>query len=462
MTSSFSRRRFLSGVLATSVATALAAGCAAPAPAAPTAVPAKPAETPKPAAAAQPTAAAQSKPAAAGQIEITFAAHGDQSWQEFWNKVVDRYNKNQTKTKVTFQSEPTNTWQKYLTLMAGGTMYDTFRNEEKRLPEFVHRGKQLLDITQYAQADKDTKKEDFPSTVWDEFFYEGKMYGFGHDMSPAVIFYNRKLFKDKGVDLPPTKWGDPKWDWTAILETAKKLTYGEGATKVFGISGNTWWIYMHPWAWSNGGTFVKEDHKTVVLDSPETVEALEFYADLLLKHKVMPVAAQATEGPDQLFESNRLAMNINNTSYTVRMRQMKDFDWEMAPYPTAKTGKVFTRVPNNVVSAYAKTKQPEESWKFLLFMASKDATIDARGMPSRVSVAQSEEFIKRTPNQNWRLLADSGTVRKTEVLSPFFGEFDTTLNAAWQSVLGGTKTVKDMVKEMKPKLTDILSGATSK
>jgi len=277
----------------------------------------------------------------------------------------------------------------------------------------------------------------------------------------AGMLLGRKIFKDKGVPLPPTKWGDPKWDWNAFLETAKKLTYGEGAQKVFGVAGNTWWVYMHPWIWSNGGAVVLPDNKTVVLDSPEAVEAWEFYAALILQHKVMPIAAQATEGPDQLFESNRAAMDINNTSYTIRMRQMKDFDWDMAPFPTAKTGKVFDRVPNNVVSGYAKTKYPEESWQFLKFMGSKDATADARGMPARYSVANSDDFLKRTPNQNWQLLVDSGPIRKSEVLSPYFGEFDNTLRAAWESVQGGNKTVKQMVQEMKPKLTDILAGKTS-
>lgn len=479
-TTRFSRRRFLSSAILASGATVLTLGAGACSQPTPTPAPAAPAksEPPKtqPAAAAPtakpqataasqpaapkaaPTAAAAAKPAPAGTVQITFAAHGDQSWQEFWNKVVDRFNKSQTKIQAKFQSEPTNNWQKYLTLMAGGTMYDTFRNEEKRMPEFVHRGKQLLDITSYVQADKDVNKEDFPPSVWDEFSWEGKMYAFGHDMSPAVIFYNRKLFKEKGVELPPTKWGDAKWSWTAFLETAKKLTYGEGAQRVFGLGGNTWWVYQHPWVWSNGGAIVTPDDKKVVLDSPEAVEAMEFYSDLVNKHKVSPVAAQATEGPDQLFESNRAAMNINNTSYTVRMRQMKDFDWEMAPFPTGKTGKVFTRVPNNVVSAYTKTKYPEESWVFLKFMASKEATVDARGMPSRTSAAKSEEFLKRTPNQNWQLLADSGAVRKSEPRTAFFGEFDRTLNAAWQSVLGGNKTVKQMVAEIKPKLQDILDG----
>lgn len=45
----------------------------------------------------------------------------------------------------------------------------------------------------------------------------------------------------------------------------------------------------------------------------------------------------------------------------------------------------------------------------------------ARGMPSRLSVVIQPEVLKRTPNQNWRLLADAGKVRKSEPRTPYIG-----------------------------------------
>lgn len=408
-------------------------------------------------AAAASTPQAQAQPASGNAVNITFAAQGDQSWQVFWKQVVQWFNDDHPNIHATFHAEPTNTWEKYLTLMASGTMYDIFRNEEKRMPGFVERGNQLLDITSYVQGDKENK-DDFPPTVWAEFQWKGKFYGYGHDLSPAVAFYNPKVFQDKGVALPPRVWADPKWDWNNFVETAKQLTYGQGAQKVFGVGGNTWWVYMDPWIWTSGGSVVAEDNLTVTLDQPPAVEAWQYYADLVLVHKVMPTSAQATEGPDQLFQSNREAMDFNNTSYTITLRQMKNFNWDMAPYPTGKDGKVFTRIPNNICSAYSKTKQPQASWEFLKFMSSKKATVQARGMPSRISAANSPEFLNRTPNQNWKLLADSVKQRRSELLSPYFDEFDTTLRAAWQSVLGGHTTVKQMVTNVKPKLTNILHG----
>jgi multiple sugar transport system substrate-binding protein len=407
---------------------------------------------------------AQPDAKSAAPVKVSFAAHGDQSWQEIWNRIIGRFNEKHGPaiTAEFFTSEP-DAFRKYFVLIASGEMWDVFRNEEKRMPEFARTGG-LMDLTAIAARDRETKKEDFPQSVWDEFFWEGKQYGFGHDVSPAVIFYNRKLFQEKGIPLPPTRWGDPGWTKEKFLDAAKRLTAGGGAQKVWGFTGNRWWVYQHPWVWANGGTIVSTDDKTMTLDVPAAMEAIQWYADLGLVQQVSPTTAELRDlGNDQRgFENGRIAMRIDNSSYTIRMRQYMQqdasFDWEMAPYPTGKAG-AFTRVPNNIVTAYKETKHPEATWTFMKFMASKEATWDARGMPSRLSVAALPEVLKRTPNQNWRLLADAGKVRKSEPRTPYFtNQFDPILRQGLEEVLDGKRTLRDMVTEYKPKLQAILDG----
>ena len=398
--------------------------------------------------------------------QISFAAHGDQSWQEFWKTVVARFNERHGPrlSAEFFTSEPDG-FRKYFVLIAAGEMWDVFRNEEKRMPEFAKAGG-LLDVGGLASRDREARKEDFPESVWAEFFWEGKQYGFGHDLSPAVIFYNRKLFREQGVPLPPTRWGDPAWTWERFLDASRRLTSGTGAGKVWGYFGNRWWVYAHPWVWSNGGTIVSKDDKTMTLDQAPAVEALQWYADLGLTQRVVPTQAELQDlGNDQRgFENGRIAMRIDNTSYTIRMRQYMQqdasFDWEMAPYPTGKTGAA-TRVPNNLVTAWKGTRHPEASWTFMKFMASKEATVDARGMPSRLSVARLPEALGRTPSQNWRLLADAGAVRRSEPRTPYFNDFDTALRTAWEEVQDGKRGLREMVADMKPKLQAILDGRGS-
>jgi multiple sugar transport system substrate-binding protein len=405
----------------------------------------------------------QPSPKTAAPVKLSFAAHGDQSWQEFWNIVVSRFNERHgPRITAEFFSSGPDGFKKYFVLIAAGEMWDVFRNEEKRMPEFARTGG-LLDVTAMASNDKEANKSDFPESVWHEFFWEGKQFGFGHDLSPAVVFYNRRRFKEQGVPLPPTKWGDPSWTRESFLDAAKRLTTGSGAQQTWGVFGNRWWVYQHPWVWANGGAIVSQDDKTMTLDQPATLEALQWYADLGLTHRVIPDADQGKEfGGDQKgFETGRIAMRIDNTSYTIRMRQYMpqdpSFDWEMAPFPTGKVG-AFTRIPNNIVTGYKGTRYPTETWTFMKFMASKEATWDARGMPSRLSVGRLPEVLNRTPNQNWKLLAEAGAVRKSEPRTPYFNDFDSTLRAGWEGVLDGKQTLREMVSDLKPKLQAILDG----
>src|SRR6266542_2649057 len=341
---------------------------------------------------------AQSDTKSAAPVKLSFAAHGDQSWQEFWNKVVGRFNQSHG-PKITaefFSSEPDG-FKKYVVLMASGGMWDVFRNEEKRMPEFAN-NKTLLDVTSLASKDKENKKDDFPESIWNEFFWDGKQYGFGHDLSPAVIFYNRALFKAKGIALPPTKWGDPAWTPAAFLEAAKKLTTGDGANKTWGFTGNTWWVYQHPWVWANGGYVVSPDNKKVMLDDPKTLEMLQWYNDLGQVQRVVPTSAELKDlgGGAKAYQTGKVAMYVDNTSFTITTRQYMQqdpsFDWEMAPYPTGKVG-AFTREPNNIVTSWVGTKYPEAAWTFMKFMGSKEATVDARGIPSRLSAVNAPEVL---------------------------------------------------------------------
>jgi len=400
----------------------------------------------------------------AAPVTISFAAHGDASWQEVWNKIVVRFNQ-QHAPKITAQffSSEGDQWNKYVVLMTSGEMWDVFRMEDKRLPGFA-KNKSVLDITSVAAKDKDTKKDDFPQSIWDEFFYEGKQYAFGHDLSPAVIFYNRKLFKEKGITLPPTTWGDKSWTWDRYLDTLRKLTLDGPAGKTYGVYNNTWWVYQHPFVWAEGGSIISKDSKQVVFD-PAAIDAMQRNADVINQQRVSPNAAELREtggSGGQAFQRGRVAMNIDNASYTITLRQFMQtdpsFDWDMAPTPTGKAG-AFTRVANNNVSAWSGTKSPDAAWTYLKFMASKEATVDARGIPSRLSVAALPEVTSRTPNQNWKLLAEAGKVRKSELLSPYFAKFDDqTLRPAFVEALEGKRTVREMVTDLKPKLQAILDG----
>ena len=58
------------------------------------------------------------------------------------------------------------------------------------------------------------------------------------------IYYNKDLFKAKGVDDPADLAKQGKWDWDNFLRVAQALT--DPATKIYGFSMTNWW---GPWGY---------------------------------------------------------------------------------------------------------------------------------------------------------------------------------------------------------------------
>ena len=88
--------------------------------------------------------------------------------------------------------------------------------------------------------------------------------------------------------------------WDEFVALAKKLTIdangktaeeeGVDANNIvqYGYVVDNWTWQPEVWALSNGGRWISEDGKEVVINSPETIESIQKVADLTLVEHVMP------------------------------------------------------------------------------------------------------------------------------------------------------------------------------
>ena len=88
--------------------------------------------------------------------------------------------------------------------------------------------------------------------------------------------------------------------WDEFVALAKKLTIdangktaeeeGVDANNIvqYGYVVDNWTWQPEVWALSNGGRWISEDGKEVVIKSPETIESIQKVADLTLVEHVMP------------------------------------------------------------------------------------------------------------------------------------------------------------------------------
>src|SRR5690606_34937624 len=137
-----------------------------------------------------------------------------------------------------------------------------------------------------------------------------------------VLWYNKDIFDKAGVPYPPSNPGE--WTWEEFVETARALTvdrngrrpgdpgFDPNRIQTYGVAFGTWWAPVLPFVWSNGGDWFDETGRQVLIDQPESVEALQNLADLIYKHRVAPTPTQMESLPafNILLQTQRVAMVI--------------------------------------------------------------------------------------------------------------------------------------------------------
>lgn len=125
----------------------------------------------------------------------------------------------------------------------------------------------------------------------------GAIYGLPNDFTPMVIYYNTAAFERAGVEPPQAGW-----TWGEFRDIAQRLTLdanGNNATSPdFDANNVTQWgfrvrQFSFEWLyriWQNGSDVISPDGTTAsgYLDSPESIEAITWFRDLITEAKAAP------------------------------------------------------------------------------------------------------------------------------------------------------------------------------
>ena len=164
----------------------------------------------------------------------------------------------------------------------------------------------LLGLNRFIRRDRFDLTDFWPGATW-----QHDLFGLFTEVETNLLFYNRDLFTRAGAPVPTDKW-----TWDDLLQQARALTQGEGASASYGFTPipsetSSNWAAL-PWIWGNGGDMLNEDQTRSVVDQPAAVEALQWLANLRHTHQVWPTADQVRQATatqqDNLFMMGRLAM----------------------------------------------------------------------------------------------------------------------------------------------------------
>ncbi len=290
---------------------------------------------------------------------ITYAMWGDTTELANQQKIVDAFkvlNPNIT-VKVSV-SDWDSYWPKLQTDLAGGNAPDVFLMDGPLYPDYQTRD-QLLDLSPLIARDGFDTGQLVDLAVQDFTAPDGHLYGLPRDLNTIALFYNKKMFDAAGIPYP-----DGTWDWAKLADVAKLLTKTTGGTT------SQWGFYTETsdmenlWSslvWQAGGDILSPDKKTVVIDTDQAAQGIQYLQDLIYKDKVMaqPVAG----GTGDMFENGQAAMEANG-SWLVPTHQAAGIDFGVAPLPKGPAGQATSVNPSGVV-VYKGSKSADAAWEFV-------------------------------------------------------------------------------------------------
>ena len=187
--------------------------------------------------------------------------------------------------------------------MAGTAEYDAYYlRGEQILPELIN-GNFCLALSDYYAFDKDPAWTN--AHVRDMGWWNGVKYSMLMDAPNYgyAMWYNKALLAKYNLQDPWTHIGPDTWNWQTFRDYCVKATKrvpGNPSESFYGFSSET---PGQTFIVSNGGTIVDivGGKATLVYDTPEAIEALEYLVGLVGKDKVMPATAeiQALPGINQ-------------------------------------------------------------------------------------------------------------------------------------------------------------------
>jgi multiple sugar transport system substrate-binding protein len=329
------------------------------------------------------------------KVEIRFAFWGVPEEKEVQEKLKNRFEELHPNITVKLEHITGDYYPPLLTQIAGGNAPDVFYIGEAMVSSLADKGV-LMDLMPYAKKDNVDFNAYFEEILKPVGVDENKMWAFPKDTTPYMMYYNKDLFDKAGVEYPTEDW-----TWKEFEEKAKALTITENGKKTqYGFAQDLGWTAYMTAIYRNGGNILSEDHKSFALDDPKTMEALEWFKDLMYKDGGVSPSPEGLKslgvGQQDLFNSQKAAMISGGRWISFFIKDVKA-KWGVVPFPKnsddAASPLLFV-----TLAAPKATKHPKEAWEFIKFVTSEEGQkINAStglGMPVLKSVTESGEWLQ--------------------------------------------------------------------
>jgi len=208
-----------------------------------------------------------------------------------------------------------------------------------------------------------------------------------------ALFYNTRLFEDAGSDGPPETLDE-------LLEIGTKLTERDGAGNLtqagltMGMTAQDHHWFREALVRQFGGEPYLDDYRTVNYNTPEGIEAMEFYVGLGEEEGIGAIGFM--DEPQAAFKAGRAGMHIDGSFRIGSLNKTRGLKWGVTELPATTDGvrSNYSSYWVNAITTKAAGEKFDAAVQFMQYVTSDEAMqiwLDVVGeLPAKPSVGLTE------------------------------------------------------------------------
>lgn len=324
---------------------------------------------------------------------------------------------------------------------------DVARCDIAWIPEFQRMG--ILVALDEEIDGFEAKKEELLDSAMSTAYIQGHYYGLALNTNSKILFYNVKMLKDAGVEVPTTM---DEWV-TAVRKIAGTNANGQ---QIWGwnepaLAG--WNIC--PFIWSFGGSLTNDDQTLAsgYVNSPETIKAVETFASLVKEGALTGFNSGDIPMTDG-FGTYRYAMMLEGPWKIAELDgAYPDVEYKTAYIPAGDGGSVSVLGGEDIAMFTSANK--DAAWKFMEFMTSEFAEVEMAKC-SQIPVNKAALETETVKSQSFAPFIEAIKTAKARPTVSSWSEIDNELTASMYSVVSGAKSAKVAMDELAVKMDALL------
>lgn len=412
------------------------------------------------------------------RVTLTYASWGSPNEKQVQERIVAKFMEKYPWITVNYLFVPGDYVKRLTTLYAANKAPDVFVLYKHTALQWAEQGK-IYNLNEFLGQDEDINEDMLiPNAIM--YWASGKVTGIKATEESFALYYNKQMFEEAGVELPPSRAADA-WTWDEFVHYAKRLTLDEDGNNALSPSFNPgeikqYGVRFNAWAWhlfvpSNEASVIKEDGSGLNLDEPAVIEAVQRLADLIYVHHVAPspIQEKSLPTPDIALQSKKVAMDMNGQWVQLDLAAT-GIDYGVGVLPMLKKS-VTVQFGEPVVMSQS-TKHPKEAWLFYKWLLDAESALDMHASGLWMPIAK-DYYTKQELIDKWATVTpghaegyEDAVMRQTlengvnsyDYYVKNIEKINAILNPALDQIFLGKKSAKEAFESIMPKISAEFKG----